>query len=971
LRFLAFLLLLLSSSIFSQNDPFHKLYGVSDGLPSSELYDLEQGPDGKIWIGTDRGLCSYDGYNFKTFDGSDGLPSSTVFEIFSNGTTIYIASFDGALSKVENNQVIEIKEIKDNPINSHWISHLAFDNKSNSVKYFNKFLIRNEKMGFKQKNPPLLGSYNFGKNRVSIDTFKFDNFQTLDTKVGDKFLYEPNFNTITTYEYTLDSTRIYFINQYFIRHYSNYSFRNINFVPNKIFTLKDNIQKEIYSSADAFRKIYKDHNGSIWICTSKGILLYNEQENANEFSSFFTNYNTTSIIQDNENNYWISTLNNGLIYVPNFDIKTINIRSESYAESLEKNELNLFLSLHNSEIFILDKAMKPQLLLNTNSANSSAIAVSEDHVYIGYSHHLKYSSDGSYNIIANSHNYSPRKQLVLENGDIISGMNHLTYLNSSGEWIDSSGIVSAVLDLSQLENGDILGATLNGLISIKNYDLSQIHQLEHTDPAFSKRINSIDSDKNNLAFIGTAEQGVKVILADSLVGNLEKELSSNIINTLHIEKDSILWVGTNNGLDRISYTWQDSFYVNSISTVNTTRGLVSNYITDLTDWNNQLWVLTDKGLNYFDPKTLKPNITAPKITIDSILVEQHKIIPDSATDFDYSKENFEFYYTGISFKKSNSGNFYKYRLISDRDSTWFYSNNKNVRYTNLAYGDYTFQVAAQNNNKVWSTSESYSFRINPHFTETPLFKLTMLFLSLALAFFINRIRDSRIMARELQKQQLKEAELKTKAAELNALRNQMNPHFIYNSLNSIQNFIFKNDPERANYLLSRFSKLMRSSLQLSKLEYISLKEEIEFLNNYLELEKMRFEDKFEFNIAMGTELVENYKIPPLLIQPIVENSIKHGFSGLDKKGKLIIKFIKDDDHLIISVIDNGKGFSPQNLNNSNNKFENRVSATTIIKERIELLNFEDKSNSWFKIEPHYIDKLLAGTKVELRIPYLV
>jgi len=172
----------------------------------------------------------------------------------------------------------------------------------------------------------------------------------------------------------------------------------------------------------------------------------------------------------------------------------------------------------------------------------------------------------------------------------------------------------------------------------------------------------------------------------------------------------------------------------------------------------------------------------------------------------------------------------------------------------------------------------------------------------------------------------------------------MNPHFIHNALNSIQNYIFRGDPENANYLLSRFSKLMRSSLKLSKLEYITIETEIEFLENYLELEKMRFEDKFDYIIDLESPDLNQMKIPPLLIQPLMENSIKHGFDG-KTTGKLTLEITADTDYVTITVKDNGKGYKPSQKEESSDP-----SALKIIRDRLNIINQGATKKSAFTIK---------------------
>jgi LytS/YehU family sensor histidine kinase len=145
------------------------------------------------------------------------------------------------------------------------------------------------------------------------------------------------------------------------------------------------------------------------------------------------------------------------------------------------------------------------------------------------------------------------------------------------------------------------------------------------------------------------------------------------------------------------------------------------------------------------------------------------------------------------------------------------------------------------------------------------------------------------------------------AAEMETLRSQMNPHFIFNALNSMQGFIFGEDKKNASRFLHKFSTLIRNSLNYSKSEFISLNEELEFIKNYLEIENIRFDNQFVYFFEdNGIDKVQ-LKVPPLIIQPLVENSIKHGFSNLNEREQIRIECIQKKDVLEIIVSDNGKG----------------------------------------------------------------
>jgi LytS/YehU family sensor histidine kinase len=196
------------------------------------------------------------------------------------------------------------------------------------------------------------------------------------------------------------------------------------------------------------------------------------------------------------------------------------------------------------------------------------------------------------------------------------------------------------------------------------------------------------------------------------------------------------------------------------------------------------------------------------------------------------------------------------------------------------------------------------------------------------------------------------------------LRAQMNPHFIFNSLNSINCFITGNKPLEAGNFLTRFAKLMRNILESSIYETISLAKEIETLTDYLELEKLRFQKKFNFFIDVSDDIdPEEFDLPPMLIQPFVENAIIHGLKQVTENGKIhILFYLLPNDILVAQVSDNGVGI------NSTLKKENHTSfAMDITRERLERMNKKRKKEIRLKVT-NLNNEGSQGTKIEISIP---
>lgn len=220
--------------------------------------------------------------------------------------------------------------------------------------------------------------------------------------------------------------------------------------------------------------------------------------------------------------------------------------------------------------------------------------------------------------------------------------------------------------------------------------------------------------------------------------------------------------------------------------------------------------------------------------------------------------------------------------------------------------------------------------------------------------------QSKLKEREKEILRLQSIEMEQKA-----LRVQLNPHFFFNSLNSINKFIVENDAENASLFLFKFSSLMRKTLENSEESFITIEEEVKFLNDYLSLEQLRFNDSFEFRIIIDEELEDDFvKIPTMMLQPYIENSIKHGVNGFEN-GRIEVRFQLVEDEAVLCIIeDNGAGVSESKSNH-------KSMGTSILENRIKILKEQYKLDFDVKrIDLKSDSDTSSGTRIELLIPNL-
>jgi len=324
-------------------------------------------------------------------------------------------------------------------------------------------------------------------------------------------------------------------------------------------------------------------------------------------------------------------------------------------------------------------------------------------------------------------------------------------------------------------------------------------------------------------------------------------------------------------------------------------------------------------------------------------------------------------------------NEYRY-FLQGVDKNW---NNAGARttafYTALPPGNYHFYVQAANNDGVWGNKTLLlTISIIPAWYQTWWFKILLAVVVLSTVYIIYRQRVNAIKAKSLAEQ--REAELKQLKAEFEkqiaetemaALRAQMNPHFIFNVLNSINRFILSNDSAVASDYLSQFSRLIRLILENSKSAKVPLEKDLEALHIYIEMEKLRFQNKFSYQLIVDENIDQTYvQVPPLLIQPYVENAIWHGLMQKETPGNLCISImLMKEDLMKVTIEDNGIGRAKSTQLKSKTAVTHKSFGLQISKDRIRIVNKLYGVNTQVEVEDLHDEKNeAAGTRINLFIP---
>lgn len=477
-------------------------------------------------------------------------------------------------------------------------------------------------------------------------------------------------------------------------------------------------------------------------------------------------------------------------------------------------------------------------------------------------------------------------------------------------------------------------------------------------------VSDLAFDEGHL-YAGTREQGVQIFEGDLPIDTITVEdgLYSDEIIRVKVFS-SLLYIHSRGGLQ--IYDLQHRQFKRG---GNETHLLNSPDIIDF-DVSEQFVYVLKKDQYYIVPQRvmgLQNEVSTP--IIDSILVNGKLKIGDQSR-FAYNEHSFYFYFDYRDIQnKFNTSILYKLEGLHNQWREIVASENLLV-FEALPPGEYTLRLKASFQGET-SNEFMYSFRILPPYWQKWWFYLLIVGFGGMLVGIIAYTRLRVIQQQAEQELQIETNQKIALNAQLKAIRAQMNPHFIFNAINSIQDLILKQDTLRSYDYLTTFAKLVRMILNFSEREFVSLQDESIFLKLYLDLEALRFGDSFEYHIQIPPEL-ETENIPSLMVQPFIENAIKHGL--LHKKGpkKLEVNFSRNDQDQIICVVeDNGVGRGRAQEIQNRRVDQHRSFSSEAIQKRMQILTTQLNHNfDYSTIDLVSAEGEATGTKVEIRLPII-
>lgn len=866
-------------------DFIYKHYDLQDGLPSPTIHSIFQDKEGFLWFGTESGLCRYDGARFKIFTVRDGLPDNEVFGMLQdNKGRIWLQQYTTSIAYIHNGKIYNqnndslLKRIK----LASRVYGIAQDGEGNIGLCDNQTLYI------------ILNGYKTIKTINSIDGQPFDPIN----------LYTDSDGKLVV----CTSTTLYKLENYVLRYKKRLAPDWLS--PNDVLLHPAYTMNGYYDTlylkdtAIYFRRPdriikYSAISDSVFsINTADGSYLFNI--NTQKLIKILPGIRVANTFIDREKNLWIGTEGKGIYKMGSQVIvnKKIN-ENRNDISYIKKEEDKIIVGNNDAEMY--EYAGNEFIKKDIQGTLAWDMRKVLYHEKINKTEYLLVHANGLMNY-ENGRVKRTRKMVMVKDANPLDQDHVLVSMHwglcivrkKDCEVIDT--ICHRKSFCSMKTNDSVLVGTPSGLFTLKEIGGKYFVADSLTD---SSVFWVIKKSANNLIWAGTYAHGLYCMKNGKILRQFTDSLGlpSNNCRSLYIDSNDV-WLGTDKGLVRIT-SGEEGFHIQRYST---SDGLPSNIINSIYVDGTTIYIGTPMGLCYFN-ETMIETTSICNLVLTGVRAGDAPIDLDDRYFFD-SRQRFIIEYSGISFRSEQEMR-YRYR-INGIDDNWRNTSLSSLEFTALPYGDYELEIVAINKFGKESLPLKVQFHIKRPFYKTTWFIVLLVVLPGLLIFFYYKRRIDLAKKRQMQKLQ---QEVKIMELEQMALRAQMNPHFIFNCISTIQHLIMDNDTENIHKFVTSFSDLVRKTLDNAPELFISLNEEIKFLTSYFELERIRLEDRFSYIIdTTAIQHIDQWHVPNMVIQPFAENAIRHGVRyKKDGKGFIKINFEQQDTLLRCTVTDNGIG----------------------------------------------------------------
>lgn len=999
-------------------------------LSSNIVTAIAQDENGMIWFGTRQGLNSYDSHDFEEYNQLDGIINATITDIQPIGDTLFIGTEKGlCIYDVKNKKVTNFFSETDslvlpdnhiyyisNPINdkitictkkgtsvynlktksfyiprivnylpeyeSRWIEYMQYDDSwwiatSNGlVKY------KDENQSIKHFN-----------SSINVENTLSDNNLRCMHKIGETKIFIGTSNGLCLFDIEKETVERIDLNELTNNRAPKIDVSKIiSFNADEIivatytegmyiYNHKDNTAVQISKfdrrgaiSDNYIFDVYKDANSSLWVATYTGLNRF--ENNLSKFStvSIFDNESLLSITyfaEMDENNILVGTESGIKVFnLENMsvnDFKTFFGAKDDYFESLhiysfylDTKDDYLWVGTRNDGLFIYD--IEGDKLINVASEYNI----------------MKLNNAVVREILRDRYNnlwVATNRGLCCIN---LNDKSHVFYNNDKND--ETTIPYDDVFDLMQTDS--LLYVTTSNGLSVYHYSTDNF-----TTYHLSDSITKDDVVKNNEFFdivegsdgryyIGSYSNGMLVFSPDIKKFKTSKREDSfgTMVYSIIPDNNGYLWASTSKGIMRCSLKTRD------VTMYDVSDGLQGNEFTPnafLRHTKGLVFFGGFNGFNYFNPDEIKFETRIPKVVVTKLQTNtgrNYRYLRHGDTVHLAHDENaLEIAFATLNMRRKNMVRYSC--MMENYDDNWLYYNSSHryADYSKLRPGTYIFKLKAANEVNVWMDNPlELTIIIHPAWYQRPSFKLAILFVIFVAVYVSIKQRRKIILQKMEQKRKINELEMQMAQLKQKTLQLQMNPHVIFNTLNSIQQYIINQDINNAVSYLTSFSRLMRRILNNSNERYVPLSDELDAVNLYLELESMRLGNRFSYEMIIDQELdVSNVEIAPLIIQPFVENAIIHGLVPKKDDCFLKIEVTKiSDDKLLCVIEDNGVGREYSEKMKEKGGSAHKSYGMSITRRRLEMLSKLSNDDFTVEIEDMYDDNNEAeGTRVNIIISY--
>ncbi|MFN8231801.1 MAG: histidine kinase [Bacteroidia bacterium] len=947
MRKLFFILFLLffTKLIYAQQ-PAYFILGENQ-FKGLHIYDIIQDKELNYWIATNEGLYYFNHYKYVKIE-CENAKSSAVFNfVITKKGTIFCFNLNNQIFKIENKTLNLFYELKTDEIKTDINLSVISDS---------LLLIGAKKIILISEDGTIKKNFSY-KNHYLGPAFKLFNEKTIyHLNSSDSILIISNKSA--SYEH-LHCVNFKLVNNdvlHFFKIKSNYFAISLqtntiyNFDPNKNELFLSNNDSQL-NTKSALR-LYSTDNEA-WIAGGlPGVYKISSLKN-DSLKLIFKDFFISNVYKDLEGNILLSTFDKGIIVVPDVNSPDVVCKNQNgfFTSILYNSKEKLILGASNGKLYSFKNNNLSILNNNGKKAiehlfqlNGSPLIIFDNGEITAYN-----TTNNQFNTLCDA---SLKDVVFVAPFEFYIGTNRGIY---KCNWNKTEGYKTEFIPNINYRiyaiaynpfNQLIYAATSNGLYTINK--LGNCHKVYinnkdmYINTLFYKNSKIFATDKKGYIHIIENEKIISTI-------QLKQQNKTYSFSKLNIYNNTII---AKNANELCQFNLNGDY----IKTLTNSKGNKDLRIFDYCFNNDTLWVCNANGiqeivLNKIFQDTIKPKIFITEIKINDSL----KI--NKINNFSSNKKKFQFTLSSPSILNSNN-TFYHYKLQGN-DETWsintYYANE--IIYNALAPGNYTFNVFAERQGIV-SNTISYSFVINAPFYTKWWF---ILFLILIFLMIVYKIYNWKLSIQQKKAKQINELN----ASKLTAIQSQMNPHFIFNSLNSIQDLILKGDVEKSYSYITTFSNLVRRTLSYSDKDFIDFEQEIKLLELYLSLEKLRFKKDFNFNLQ--TNQIVDIQIPPMLIQPFIENALIHGLLHKEGEKKLSILF-ELNEILTCKIEDNGIGREKAKAIKIRQRNNHESFSVKAIKKRFDILSETLNGSFGYSYEDIKEDGVVVGTRVTLSIP---